>query len=150
MDQRVIADKLERLRRGIARVKQKRPATLEVLLQDYDLQDILAVNLERAVQLCVDIAAHIMAQRSVGVPMTMAATFEELRALHILSPELSDSLKKAVGFHNIVVHSYQEIDWGIVLHICHHRLDDFRAFAQAIDTLLMQESHEPRAIRDTP
>jgi uncharacterized protein YutE (UPF0331/DUF86 family) len=41
-------------------------------------------------------------------------------------------LKKAVGFRNIVVHNYQEIDWEIVFNICHHKLDDFRAFAQAI------------------
>ena len=41
-------------------------------------------------------------------------------------------MKKAVGFRNIVVHNYQEIDWAIVFNLCYHKLDDFRAFAQAI------------------
>lgn len=139
MDRRVIADKLERLRRCVQRVEHKRPPTLVTLAADVDLQDILSVNLERAVQLCVDIAAHIIASREVPAPTTMAAAFEALHALHILSPDLANSMKKAVGFRNIVVHNYQEIDWGIVFNICHHKLDDFRAFAQAIGHILSRE-----------
>jgi len=139
MDRRVIADKLERLRRCVQRIEHKRPPTLAILAVDVDLQDILSVNLERAVQLCVDIAAHIIASREVPAPTTMAAAFEALHALHILSPDLANSMKKAVGFRNIVVHNYQEIDWGIVFNICHHKLDDFRAFAQAIVPILSRE-----------
>ena len=69
----------------------------------------------------------------------MAAAFEALHALHIPSPDLANSMKKAVGFRNIVVHNYQEIDWGIVFNICHYKLDDFRAFAQAIVHILSRE-----------
>ena len=140
MDRHVIADKLERLRRCVQRIEHKRPSTLEALVTDYDLQDILSVNLERAVQLCVDIAAHIIADREVSAPTTMAAAFETLHTLCILSSDLASSMKKAVGFRNIAVHNYQEIDWGIVFNICHHKLDDFRAFAQAIVPLLAQEN----------
>ena len=122
MDRRVIADKLERLRRCVQRIEHKRPPTLAALAADVDLQDILSVNLERAVQLCVDIAAHIIASREVPAPTTMAAAFEALHALHVLSPDLANSMKKAVGFRNILVHNYQEIDWGIVFNICHHKL----------------------------
>jgi uncharacterized protein YutE (UPF0331/DUF86 family) len=139
MDRRVIADKLERLRRCVQRIEHKRPSTLAALAADVDLQDILSVNLERAIQLCVDIAAHIIASREVPAPTTMAGAFEALHALHILSPDLANSMKKAVGFRNIVVHNYQEIDWGIVFNICHHKLDDFRAFAQAIVQILSRE-----------
>ena len=139
MDRCVIDDKLERLRRCIQRIEHKRPALLADLVADYDLQDILSVNLERAIQLCVDIAAHIIAAREISVPTTMAAAFESLQVLQVLSPELATSMKKAVGFRNIVVHNYQEIDWEIVFNICHHKLDDFRAFAQAIVPILSRE-----------
>ena len=140
MDRRVIEAKLERLRRCVQRIEQKRPSTPEALATDYDLQDILSVNLERAVQLCVDIAAHLIADREVSAPTTMAAAFEALHTLHILSSDLANSMKRAVGFRNIVVHNYQEIDWKIVFNICHHKLDDFRAFAQAIVSLLSQRN----------
>jgi uncharacterized protein YutE (UPF0331/DUF86 family) len=106
MDRCVIDDKLERLRRCIQRIEHKRPALLADLVADYDLQDILSVNLERAIQLCVDIAAHIIAAREISAPTTMAAAFESLQVLQVLSPELATSMKKAVGFRNIVVHNY--------------------------------------------
>jgi uncharacterized protein YutE (UPF0331/DUF86 family) len=134
-------DKLERLRRCVQRIQSRRPATLAVLVADVDLQDILSVNLERAVQLCVDIAAHVIASREVPAPTTMAAAFEALQLLHILPSDLASSMKKAFGFRNIVVHNYQEIDWGIVFNLCHHQLDDFRAFAQAIMHVLSHEDH---------
>jgi len=41
-------------------------------------------------------------------------------------------LKKAVGFHNIAVHHYKEIDWIIVHGIARHHLGDFSEFAKVI------------------
>ena len=43
MDRRVIADKLERLRRCVQRIEHKRPSALAALAADVDLQDILSV-----------------------------------------------------------------------------------------------------------
>jgi len=55
MDWNVIEQKLESLRRSLRRVKEKCPENVEALVEDYDAQDILALNLTRAVQICVDI-----------------------------------------------------------------------------------------------
>jgi len=43
-----------------------------------------------------------------------------------------DALKGAVGFRNVAVHAYDEIDYAIVFSICTKHLDDFRAFARQI------------------
>jgi uncharacterized protein YutE (UPF0331/DUF86 family) len=136
MDRHVIEDKLERLRRCVRRIEEKRPHTPKELSADYDLQDILSINLQRAVQLCVDIAAHIIADKEIEAPSTMAQAFDALQTLKILSPDLANSMKKAVGFRNIVIHTYQVIDWTIVFNICHQKLDDFRAFAQAVAAVI--------------
>jgi hypothetical protein len=69
---RVIFDKLESLRRCVQRVEDKRPDDPEVLLTDWDLQDILSLNLMRAVHLCVDVAAHVIASLDAPPPDTMA------------------------------------------------------------------------------
>lgn len=55
MDREVIEQKLESLRRCMRRVVDKCPADQETLERNPDLQDILALNLTRAVQLSVDI-----------------------------------------------------------------------------------------------
>lgn len=78
MDRQVIDQKLESLRRCVLRVKAKCPDEVETLLADADLQDILTLNLSRAVQLCVDLGAHVIARLEVPAPGTMGQTFELL------------------------------------------------------------------------
>ena len=136
MDREVIEQKLESLRRCVQRIRDKAPFDAEKLAQDYDLQDIISLNLSRAVQLCVDIGAHCLADRNVKAPDTMGETFDALTAEKLIDSDLAGKLKKAVGFRNIAVHNYEEIDWAIVYAITTSHLDDFKKFAQAISTTL--------------
>ncbi len=132
MDRQLIEEKLESLRRCIRRVEQKRPEDVQSLRDDPDLQDILVLNLTRAVQLCVDIAAHLIAESDEPSPATMGAGFDLLRDLGVIAPSLAGTMKKAVGFRNVAVHNYEAIDWDIVFAISHRQVDDFRAFARTI------------------
>lgn len=137
MAQQVIEEKIDALRRCLTRIEEKRPTSVEELNSSLDLQDIVSVNLERAVQLCVDVGTHIIAETDLKAPSTMAETFEILSQQNILSKKTADSMKKAVGFRNIAVHNYQKINWEIVFNICHKKLDDFKQFArEVIDELL--------------
>lgn len=132
MDRDLIEAKLESLRRCIERIAAKTPSSADQLTRDPDLQDIIALNLQRAVQLCVDLAAHVIADTDARPPSTMAENFTILQDLKILSSPLAERMTKSVGFRNIAVHSYQLIDWNIVFQICSHHLDDFRQFAEAV------------------
>ena len=132
MDRDVVLNKLESLRRCIKRIEDKTPATCAALVASHDLQDIIALNLERAVQQCVDIGLHIISDREVPAPETMAGTFDALARAACLSPDVAQRMTKAVGFRNTAVHAYQEIDWKIVFSIITKHLDDFREFARQI------------------
>jgi uncharacterized protein YutE (UPF0331/DUF86 family) len=132
MDREVVTQKLESLRRCIQRIADKCPATPEALALDPDLQDILALNLTRAVQLCVDIGAHIIASLGVPPPDTMGQTFDVLARAGIIPENLALQLKKSVGFRNIAVHNYEAIDWAIVHGLARHHLQDFTGFAKAV------------------
>ena len=132
MDREVIEQKLESLRSCVQRVQDKCPASAEILAGDVDSQDILALNLSRAVQLCVDIGAHFIASQSVPPPATMGQTFDALAEIGIVGPELAVRMKNAVGFRNIAVHNYEAINWHIVYAIATRHLSDFKAFARAI------------------
>jgi uncharacterized protein YutE (UPF0331/DUF86 family) len=132
MDREIIEEKLESLRHCIGRVRERRPATADVFLHDYDLQDIVALNLSRAVQLCVDVGAHIIAGGDLPAPDSMSETFDAMAQTGILDRHLADRMKKAVGFRNVAVHSYRSIDWAIVHAICQNQLGDFDDFARAV------------------
>ena len=136
MDRDVVTAKLESLRRCVERVRTRTPASVEELSANHDAQDIICLNLERAVQACVDIAAHIVSSSECDVPDTMAGTFDALERQGILSRELAERMRRAVGFRNISVHAYRTLDWEIVHSIATKRLDDFVQFGRAIDTML--------------
>lgn len=136
MDPELIAEKLESLRRCVQRVADKRPTNAQILAEDIDLQDILTLNLSRAVQLCVDIAAHLIADLELPAPGTMGETFDRLEEAKIIQPGLAHSLKKAVGFRNVAVHNYETINWTIVHTIATNNLVDFTEFAKAVSDRL--------------
>lgn len=132
MDQEVIEHKLESLRRCLQRVADKCPPSPEMLERDSDLQDIITLNLTRAVQLCVDIGAHLIAGMEVPPPDTMGQTFDALVKAGVIHENLAMQLKQAVGFRNVAVHNYEEINWTIVHTIARHHLGDFTEFARVI------------------
>ena len=132
MDREVVEQKLESLRRCLQRIETKCPADAETLTTDFDLQDIVSLNLSRAVQLCVDIGAHLISGMDVPPPDTMGQTFDILAQSGLLNTDLADSLKKAVGFRNIAVHNYDAINWHIVHSIARNHLADFSAFAKIV------------------
>lgn len=132
MDRDLVETKLESLRRCVERIAGKTPSSVEQLVRDPDVQDIIALNLQRAVQLSVDVAVHLIAETDAAPPSTMAENFEILQKLEVIDSVLAERLTKAVGFRNIAVHSYQTINWNVVYQICRHHLEDFRQFTKAV------------------
>ena len=134
MNSIVIASKLESLRRCLGRIRSKKPDTLNQLLEDIDMQDILALNLERSIQLCVDIANHILSSLDDAPAMSMAESFERLSENEIISVELAGNLRRAVGFRNLSVHAYDKIDWSLVWTNFESDLNDLINFVEIIET----------------
>ncbi|UOD51452.1 type VII toxin-antitoxin system HepT family RNase toxin [Orrella daihaiensis] len=140
MDLEVISQKLESLTRWIDRIRGTCPQSVAELQKDIDAQDILTLNLSRAVQMTVDVSTHIIACTRAQTPQTMGESFETLSQLGVLDAELAARMRKAVGFRNIAVHNYEAINWEVVYNIATERLDDFRRFVRAINVWLRQAS----------
>lgn len=136
MDRTVIERKLDSLRRCLQRVEERCPASPEALAEDVDAQDIVSLNLTRAVQLCVDLGAHLLTDLGGPPPESMGATFSNLSRAGVLPQDIATRLRRAVGFRNLAVHNYDEIDWRIVHAIATTHADDFRVFARHISDSL--------------
>jgi len=141
MDRDVINRKLDSLARCVRRIETKRPRTPDQLVSDIDLQDILSLNIERAVQLCVDLGAHLLADLELPPPETMGEVFQRLAEHNIIPGSGADALRKAVGFRNLSVHAYDRVDWERVFEITHHRMDDFKSFAAQV--IIWSEKNHP-------
>lgn len=132
MDRAVIDRKLESLRRCLARVATQRPQSVAALEANLDMQDVLVLNLTRAVQICVDLGAHLISNQALPAPGTMGETFDRLAQAGIIDGDLAATMKGAVGFRNVAVHAYDTIDWRIVFAIATKHQIDFQRYARAI------------------
>lgn len=135
MEKEVVQQKLLSLQRCIQRIREKTPADAESLEGDFDLQDIVVLNLQRAVQISIDIATHILADTS-SVPSTMAEAFLLLHQEKVLSKDVAKNLSRSVGLRNVAVHEYINLDWAVVHAVALHHLGDFVQFGEEIVTWL--------------
>ena len=131
MDKVLLQKKLEMLVRCIERIKSQNVSSLEELESNLDKQEIIILNLQRAVQICIDIGNHILLDYSV-TPATMADTFKSMAEKGIISVSNAANLAKAVAFRNIAVHQYDTLDNKIIFDIINNHLVDFSDFAASI------------------
>ncbi len=102
-----------------ATLKEKDP---DFLLSIYEL------NLQRAIQACIDLANIIIAKDGLGLPNTYRQSFEILHKHLIINGAVSGKMGSMVGFRNISIHDYGEIKPEIVHSIVKDHLVDFETF----------------------
>ena len=127
----VILSKVATIQRCLARIAEVTgfdPENLEVV----DKQDIFVLNLQRAVQAAIDLAAHGAASENLGIPETAAGNFALLQKAGDIDGQLTEKMKKMTGFRNIAVHDYEALDIEIMKSILVHRLKDLEDFYSAV------------------
>ncbi len=125
--QEVIMSKLESIEKCIKRIEQKKNEK-EFDLEDYDYQDIIVINIQRACQQAIDVAMFICAEKGLGFPKDSADAFAKLLEEKIISQEIFNRMKSMVGFRNVAIHEYQNINYEIVKAILDKHLEDFEKY----------------------
>jgi uncharacterized protein YutE (UPF0331/DUF86 family) len=103
-------------------------------LDELDIQDIFALNLQRAIQSAIDLATHIVASESLGISDTIRGNFVLLENAKIITKTLSKKMQSMVGFRNIAIQDYQILDIDILKAILSKNLKDLEQFYTAILT----------------
>lgn len=98
-------------------------------LENYDKQDAIILNLQRACQAAIDLGMHIISGRNLGIPQSKKGTFTVLEENKIITPEMANNLRGVLKFRNIAIHEYQELDLNIVQDIIENHLNDLQEFA---------------------
>lgn len=129
-DVEVILRKIDSIQNCIQRIGKKTQDNPK-WMTDLDAQDVVVLNLTRAVQLCIDIASSVIVQEKWGLAKNLADSFVILGKNQVISPALVEKMKKMVGFRNIATHTYKEINYDIVNAIIHTHLRDIEEFYTA-------------------
>lgn len=109
-----------------------RLAQPEKIASDVRERRFVEHTLQIAIQAALDAASHIVSDERLGEPKTNRDLFNLLVQGDWLSSELSKALGRMVGFRNVLVHGYTEVDPTIVRDVVDNHLDDLRTFAATI------------------
>jgi uncharacterized protein YutE (UPF0331/DUF86 family) len=88
---------------------------------------------------CVDVAHHICSSESWRAPDTNADAIRLPGRHAVLNADLAQRVAKAVGFRNVLVHQYAEVDDQIVVHALAD-LNDLRLFVSQVSAWVLEQS----------
>jgi uncharacterized protein YutE (UPF0331/DUF86 family) len=97
-----------------------------------------------AIEACVDVAQHICATEGWGPPADNGDAVRLLGEHGVLTPELAVSMRKAVGFRNVLVHDYIEVDDSIVVDKL-KSLGDLEEFVRQVAVYVTGAQPEPES-----
>jgi uncharacterized protein YutE (UPF0331/DUF86 family) len=127
----VIISKIESIERCIFRIYEEYDGDI-LNLENYTKQDSIVLNIQRACELCIDIGNYIISKYGLRTPMVSREVFEILKDNRVIDEELSLKLQKMVGFRNIAVHDYQQINIQILESVINNNIDDFKSFSSSV------------------
>jgi uncharacterized protein YutE (UPF0331/DUF86 family) len=128
VDRDLLLRKLADLDLYLSQIAEYRETDLQDYLGDWKTQRIVERTLQMAIEVCADVANHVIADRGLRVPSTYAEAFDVLAEAGLLSRPERDTMVRMVGFRNVLVHEYARVDAEIVIRILRQHLDDLARF----------------------
>lgn len=128
----VVLNKIQTIERCLKRIREEYVGYEDSFEENYTKQDSVILNLERASQATIDIATHIIKTKNLGLPNTSRELFTMLLDDGIISKNICKEMQGMVGFRNIAVHDYQNLNIEIVVAIVQKHLGDFEGYIKEI------------------
>lgn len=129
VDRDLLAAKLGELADRIARVRLHCPHSAVELARDRDRLDLVSFNLMLAVQVCLDVASHLIADEGWPAAPDLGSSFARLREHGVVSAAVAEALARASGLRNVVAHVYGRVDAALVHRAATTGLNDLERFA---------------------
>ena len=123
-----ILNKCSAIERCLKRIREEYQSVEDLFGTNFTKQDSIVLNLQRACEASIDLANYIVKKRKLGIPQQSREAFDFLVSSGIIPLELSEKMKKMVGFRNLAIHAYQALDMKVVKSIVEDHLQDFSAF----------------------
>jgi uncharacterized protein YutE (UPF0331/DUF86 family) len=129
-DKELIAKKLALIETCVHQLRElARPAAIATDVRE---ERFVEHTLQIAIQAALDVASHIVSDERLGEPRTNRELFDLLERRAWVTPALAVTMRRMVGFRNILVHGYEVVDVGIVVEIVERGLNDLIGFVAAI------------------
>jgi uncharacterized protein YutE (UPF0331/DUF86 family) len=132
VDTEKIANKFLHLDEYQKLLRQIGSTSKEAFIEDKILIGSAKYYLQVSIEVCLDVAGHIIASERHRAPKDYADSFSVLNEAGIISSEQCKKLRKMAKFRNRLVHLYSEIDDEYIYDIIQRNLDDFNNFKKSV------------------
>lgn len=130
--QDLIREKVRRLREDCELLRTTLPADAALLAGNRDTLDLVSFRVYLALQDCLDVSSHLIADEGWGPAPSLRDHFEILASHAVLDGSLASSLADGVKVRNLIGHSYARIDPVRLLEAARALLPLVEAFAKAV------------------
>lgn len=132
VDRDVFGRRLTIFERTLADLRGVASAPRSVFLEDRALQAQVERWCQVLVEIAIDLAHHLIADRGWDSPTTYRQAFEILARHEVLPAQLATQIASWAGLRNILVHLYLDVDHDLLYSIVTTELDQMEAFARAM------------------
>ena len=105
-----IRHRLLKLDQYIKELKNQQAITLEIFNSDFTRQLAVERAFQAAIEVCNDIAAHIVSAYQLGHPEESRDVYSYLVSAGYIDQAYGEAMIKMVGFRNRIVHLYWDVD----------------------------------------
>lgn len=129
----IVLNKKESIERCIGQIRRYYSMAAELsFADDFLRQDAVAINVQRACEQAIDLANYTIKVQKLGLPKESRDSFRLLAEQKIIPGDLADRLCKMIGFRNILVHEYQDLDIEVMVEVIENNIGDLLNFSSCI------------------
>lgn len=133
VDQALLVEKTGLLAEYITDLEEQRHVSVAELKGNKFLRRYIERTLHLAVEACLDIGSHLIADLRLREPEDYKDIMVVLTEAGYLPGDRIEQYKKMAQFRNVVVHDYARVDPEILVGILRKNLDDIRLFARMVN-----------------
>jgi uncharacterized protein YutE (UPF0331/DUF86 family) len=136
VDRHALSNRLDALEGYLAELRSFQSVSREDFIREPALHHLAERYLHLACESVLDIAHHVISDEEYRQAQSYKDAMDVLREEKLIDQELAERLKGWMGFRNVLVHMYLEIDHGRTYDAIRDDLGDLDEFAAAMARLL--------------
>jgi uncharacterized protein YutE (UPF0331/DUF86 family) len=136
VDQHVLSSRLDALESYLTELRTFRELDRERFVREPALHHLAERFLQLACESVLDVAHHVISDEGYRQARSYKDAMDVLRDEGLIESGLAERLKSWMGFRNVLVHLYMDIDHGRSYDAIRDDLGDLEEFASAMARLL--------------
>ncbi len=125
-------DKLMDSLQKLYSIEERFESITEYKKADWTIKDAVERNIQKAIEIIIDMGKMLISQRNYRVPESNYDVFEILAEKNDFPTEYFPIIKKMIGTRNKIIHDYEKVDEEVLFAIVKRHLKDIEQIASIL------------------